>query len=74
MPLPVALTQFPTLSMKEPAGEAVTAFPTIELGENTPAVRLIIDIGQQVEGLGDPANFANGAGQCRRSRPAEELA
>jgi hypothetical protein len=41
-------------------GESVTQFRVIELGQDAPAERLIVDVAQGVDCLGNPADF----GEC----------
>jgi len=57
LPFPVALPELSPLAVEDGPGEGMTAFGAVELGEDPPPVGLVVEIGQQVEGLGDPAEF-----------------
>jgi len=52
-------------------GKGVPALGPVELGEDAPAVDLVVEVGEQVEGLGDPAEL--GDGPAERGRPAAAL-
>src|SRR3954452_18036492 len=57
LPFAIALPQLAALAVKNDAGELVASFTAIELDEDAAAVRLVIDISQQVERLDDPTEF-----------------
>lgn len=57
LPFPVALPELSPLAVEDGPGKGMTAFGAVELGEDPPPVGLVVEIGQQVEGLGDPAEF-----------------
>jgi hypothetical protein len=44
----------------------VTAFATVELGEDAAAIGIVVNVGQQVERLDDPAEFFQRPGQPGR--------
>jgi len=56
----VALALLPALAVEDGPGEGVSAFGAVELGEDAPAVGLVVEVGEQVEGLGDRAEFGDG--------------
>src|SRR4051812_2114727 len=59
----VALAQLPATPMENDASELVALFAPVELDQDTPAVSLVVDVGQQVLGLDDAAEFGQGLGQ-----------
>jgi hypothetical protein len=63
LPLAVALAGFSTWPMQDPTRQAVATFAPVELRQNASTVGLIVNLGQEVEGLGDPADLANRAGE-----------
>jgi len=56
----VALAQLPALAVEDGPGEGVPALGPVELSEDPSAVGLVVEVGEQVEGLGDPAEFGDG--------------
>jgi len=56
----VALAQLAALTVEDLAGESMAGFDAVELGEDAPPVGLVVEVGKQVEGLGDPAEFGDG--------------
>jgi len=38
----------------------MAGFDAVEFGEDAPPVGLVVEVGKQVEGLGDPAEFGDG--------------
>jgi len=70
----VALAQLATLSVENGPGERVPALGPVELGGDPPTVGLVVEVGEQVEGLGDPAELAtarpSGVGRPPPSRTA----
>ena len=71
LPLAVALPQLAALAVEDDAGEPVASFAAVELDQDAPAVGLVVDVGQQVERLDDPAELL----QCPRQpgRPIVRL-
>jgi len=76
--LVAALAQLSALTVDDLAGEGVTGFDAVELGEDPAAVGLVIEVGEQVEGLGDPAELGDGTpgggGAADALQDAEDLA
>jgi hypothetical protein len=54
-------SDFAALAVVDTAGEAVTPFRVIELGQDAPAERLIVDVAHDVDCLSNPADFGQ---QC----------
>ena len=56
----------------------MSGFGAVELGEDPAAVGLVVEVGEQVEGFGDPAEFSDGAagggGVAAALQDAEDLA
>jgi hypothetical protein len=46
--------------MERRSGESVASLPTVQLEQNPPAVGLVVDVGEQVECLGDPPQLPDG--------------
>jgi hypothetical protein len=67
----VALAQLPALAVEDGPGEGMSALGPVELGQDAPAVGLVVEVGEQVEGLGDPAELGDGPAQ--RGGPAASL-
>ena len=57
--------------MEDGPGEQVPALGPVELGADPPTVGLVVEVGEQVEGLGDPAE--PGDGPAERGGPAAAL-
>ena len=57
--LSVAFAVFTTLAMVDGAGDRMTAFTPIELGQNTATTILVIGIVEQIDRLVDPSNLNN---------------
>ena len=53
-------SDFAAFPMMNAPAEAVTQFRVVELGQDAPPERRVVDIAQNVNGLGDPADF----GEC----------
>jgi len=68
----VALAQLAALTVEDLAGDSMAGFDAVELGEDAPPVGLVVEVGKQVEGLGDPAEF--GDGTARWGGPAAAFA
>ncbi len=64
--------------MEDGPGQRVAAFGAVELGEDAPAVGLVVEAGEQVEGFGNPAEFGDGSAELGRTsaalQDAQELA
>lgn len=64
--LSVALAELPAVAVKEPPDQAVTGLLAVELNEDVTTVGGAVDELEQVERLGDTAEFGQGARQGRR--------
>lgn len=51
------------LAVEHRAGQGVAALGAVEVGEDAPSVGLIVEVCEQVEGLGDPAQFGDRAAE-----------
>jgi hypothetical protein len=63
LPLLKRASDFTALAMADTPAEAMTQFRVIELGQDAAAERRIVDIVQDVNCLGDPADFGECPGQ-----------
>src|SRR5208337_2285284 len=54
---------FPAFAMMNAPAEAVTQFRVVELGQNAPPERRIVDVVKNMDCLGDPADFGKRASQ-----------
>ena len=61
------LPQLATLTVKDRAGDAVSALALVELGQRAPALGFVIDLCQRVQGLVDAAELCEGLGQSGRA-------
>ena len=61
----VALADLATLAVEDRPRHAVATLSAVQLREDAPAVGLVIDVGQQVERLGHPPQFADRPRQGR---------
>src|SRR5438477_1456352 len=61
----IALRQLPALAMEDSTGEPVTRFAAIELDQNAPAIRFVIDVGEQKKRLCDTADLGDRANEAR---------
>jgi hypothetical protein len=57
LPLPKRASDFAALAVVDTPAEAVTQFRVIELSQDAPAERGVVDVAQDVDCLGDPADF-----------------
>jgi hypothetical protein len=65
--LAIPLAQLPTLAVEDGAGQHVPPLAAIELNQNAPAVGLIIEVVEQVDGLDDAAKLGERSGKARRA-------
>jgi len=72
LPLAVALAQLPLLPVEDRPRQAVATLPAVELHEDAPAVCLVVNVGEEVERLGNPAQLADGPRQRRRATIAPQ--
>lgn len=74
----VALAQLAALTVEDLAGESMAGFDAVELGEDAPPVGLVVEVGKQVEGFRDPAEFGDsapgGGGPAAALQDAEDFA
>ncbi len=68
----VALAQLAALSVEDGPGERVPALGPVELGADPPTVGLVVEVGEQVEGLGDPAGPGDGPAERGGSAAARQ--
>jgi len=54
LPLPKRASDLAALAVVDASAEAVTQFGVVELGEDAPPERRVVDGAQDVDGLGDP--------------------
>ncbi len=74
LPLAVALSQLASLAVEHHPRQPMSAFATIELGQNPPAIRLVVQVVQQEQGLDHPPELLQGTGELGRLRAALEHA
>ena len=48
------------------SAETMAQFRMVELGQDAAAERRLVNVVKDVDGLGDPADFGERAGQCGR--------
>lgn len=70
LPFAVALAELTSLAVEDCSGQGVPAFGAIELGEDAPTVGFVVQVGEQVEGFGYPAEFGDGPAERRWSAAA----
>ena len=69
LPLLKRASDFAAFAMMNAPAKAVTQFRVIELGQDAPAERRVVDIAQNVDCFGDPADFREYARQGGRPIP-----
>ncbi len=69
LPLLKRTPDFAAFAMMDTPAEAVTQFCVVELGQDAPPKGRVVDIMKNVDGLGDPADFGERAGQGSRLVP-----
>ena len=74
LPLLERASDFAALAVMNAPTETVTQFGMVELGQDAPTERRIVNVAQNVDCLGDPADFGEGARQCGRLIPDLERA
>ena len=57
--LAIALADFAALTVEDRPGHTVAALPTVQLREDAPAVRFVVEVRQQVKRLGHTPQLAN---------------
>ncbi len=63
----IALPQLATPAMEDGPCHAVTAFMTVQLGQDVPPVIRVVDVAQEVERFADAAEFAKRQGEPGRA-------
>jgi hypothetical protein len=53
--LSIPLTKFASLPVKHMTGDTVPPFSAIQLGLNAPTIIFVVNVGEQMKGLGNPA-------------------
>ena len=69
LPLSQRASDFAALAMMDTPSEAVTQFRVVELGQDAPPERRVVDVVKNVDGLGDPADFGQRPRQGGRFVP-----
>ena len=57
----IGLAQFAAVAGEDLAGQRVAGLAPVDLGEDAPAVGLVIEVSQQEDGLGDAADLGEGS-------------
>jgi len=69
---PVALAQFAAVAVEDLAGQGVAGFSPVELGQDAPAVGVVVEVGEQEDRLGDATDFGQGPSQRTGAATAVE--
>jgi hypothetical protein len=69
LPLLKRASDFAALAVVNAPAEAVAQFRVVELGQDAPPERRVVDVAQDVDCLGDPADFGERARQGGRLVP-----
>jgi hypothetical protein len=69
LPLLKRASNLPTFTMVNTPAETMTQFRVVELGQNAPPERRIVDVVKNVDCLGDPADFRKCTSQTGRFIP-----
>ena len=72
--LAVALADLATLAVEDRPRHAVAALTPVQLREDSPAIGLVIEVGQQVERLGHPPQLADRPRQGRGTAAPQQRA
>jgi hypothetical protein len=70
----VALPQFAPLAVEDCPRHAVPALATVELGEDTAAIRFVVEVIQQIKRLGYAPKLTDGPTECRGAPTALKAA
>src|SRR5215831_19455421 len=65
--LAVLLPEFAPPAVEHLARDAMPRLAVLEMGQGSPPIVFVTDVGQVMDGLGNPAQFGQGAGEGRTS-------